>query len=135
MAHAAAALGAQRLFVVHGHDGLDEITTTTPTSVAEVRDGAVRTYEIHPAEVGLPVARPSDLAGGDPQQNAAIVREILHGAPGPRRDIVLLNAAAGIVAGGVAPDLRAGIAAAADAIDSGRAAAKLAALAGATRAP
>jgi anthranilate phosphoribosyltransferase len=125
MANAAAALGAQHLFVVHGHDGLDEITTTTSTTVAEVKDGQVRTYELNPQDAGLPTAAPADLAGGDPQQNAQIVREILSGQKGPRRDIVLINAAAAIVAGQKAPDLKSGVTIAARAIDSGAALAKL----------
>jgi anthranilate phosphoribosyltransferase len=134
MAQAAASLGAQRLFVVHGHDGLDEITTTAATTIAEVRNGEVDTYELNPHDVGLPMARPADLAGGDPSRNAEIVREILKGMKGPGRDIVLLNAAAAIVAGEKASDLRQGIAAASHAIDSGAAMGKLAALVDLTRA-
>lgn len=134
MARAAASLGAQRLFVVHGHDGLDEITTTTSTTVAEVRDGAVREYELHPRDAGLPTASPADLVGGDPAQNAEIIRDLLGGAPGPKRDIVLLNAAAAIVSSGRAADLREGVAAAAAAVDSGAARRKLEQLAAMTRA-
>ena len=133
MAHAAAALGAQRLFVVHGHDGLDEITTTTSSTVAEVHGDSVKVYEVHPADVGLPVAQPGDLAGGDALLNATLVRDVLQGAAGPRRDIVLLNAAAAIVAGGKADTLKAGVAVAAQAIDTGAAAAKLESLVAATQ--
>ena len=133
MAHAAAALGARRLFVVHGHDGLDEITTTAGTMVADVREGVVTSYEIHPADLGLPTARPEDLTGGDAQHNAGVIREILQGGRGPKRDIVLANAAAAIVAGGRADQLRSGLAVAAESIDSGAAAAKLESLVAATQ--
>jgi anthranilate phosphoribosyltransferase len=125
LANAAAALGAEHLFVVHGHDGLDEITTTTSTSIAEVRDGKVKSYDLHPRDVGLPTAKPADLAGGDAQTNAGIVREILDGGKGPRRDIVLLNAAAAIVAGKKAKDIAEGLRVAAQSIDSGAARSKL----------
>ncbi|MFH0909788.1 MAG: anthranilate phosphoribosyltransferase [bacterium] len=125
LAHAALALGAKHLFVVHGHDGLDEITTTAATSVAEVRDGEVTTYEIHPHDFGLATSVAKDLAGGDPKENAVIVRDVLSGAKGPRRDIVLINAAAAIVAGQKAENLNQGIELAAASIDSGAAARKL----------
>ncbi|MFH0909516.1 MAG: anthranilate phosphoribosyltransferase [bacterium] len=125
LAEAAAALGAKRLFVVHGLDGLDEITTTAPTRVAEVHDGVVTTYEIKPGDFGIPTASKTDLAGGEAAENAELIRKILSGEKGPRRDIVLLNAAAAIVAGQKAKDLKEGIAAAAQAIDSGAAKQKL----------
>jgi anthranilate phosphoribosyltransferase len=125
MARAAAALGVERLFVVHGHDGLDEITTTTSTSVAEVRDGQVREYELHPDAFGLPLSQPADLAGGDPAGNAELVRRLLDGEKGPRRDIVLVNAAAAIIAGSGAADWKEGIEKAARSIDSGSARQKL----------
>jgi anthranilate phosphoribosyltransferase len=128
MAAAAAALGALHLFVVHGEDGLDELTTTGPSRVAEVRDGRVAESIIQPRDAGLPQAAPGDLVGGGPEENAAILRAVLAGAAGPPRDIVLLNAAAAIVAGGRAADLREGVALAARAIDSGAARQKLAAL-------
>jgi len=128
VAHAAAELGAERLFVVHGHDGLDEITLTDRTAVAEVAAGRVRLFEWSPEEVGLPRCRPEDLKGGSPEENAALTRAILDGAAGPRRDIVLLNAAAAILAAGRAGDLREGVALAAAAIDDGRARGKLNAL-------
>ena len=92
-------LGSQRAFVVHGLDGLDELSTLGRTRVTELRNGAIRTYELTPAEVGLPVARAEDLKPeSDPQGNAELVRSVLAGQPGPRRDIVLLNAAAALVA-------------------------------------
>ncbi|MCX6998382.1 MAG: anthranilate phosphoribosyltransferase [Kiritimatiellaeota bacterium] len=134
LARAAAELGAQHLFVVHGRDGLDEITTTAPTLIAEVVAGAVREYELDPRELGLPRRASADLAGGDPGANAAIIRDILAGAPGPRREIVLLNAAAVLVAGQKARDLKEGLAAAAEAIASGAARQKLEALVTLTRA-
>jgi anthranilate phosphoribosyltransferase len=125
VANAAAALGAKHLFVVHGHDGLDEITTTTKTSVAEVKDGQVRSFEIAPGDFNLPASTAADLAGGDPATNAAIVYEVLGGEEGPKRDIVLLNAAAAIVAGQKAADIKEGLEKAAEAIDSGAARRKL----------
>jgi anthranilate phosphoribosyltransferase len=128
LAEALAALGAQHMFVVHGLDGLDEITTTTGTLVAEIAHGHVRPYEIHPRDVGLAAAQTADLVGGDPAENAAIIRGILAGERGPRRDIVLLNAAAVIYTAGRAHDLKEGVAVAAAALDSGAARQKLAAL-------
>jgi anthranilate phosphoribosyltransferase len=125
LAEAAAALGAKRLFVVHGFDGLDEITTTAPTCVADVDDGVVTTYEIKPADFGIPMATRKCLEGGDAAENAELIRKILAGEGGPRRDIVLMNAAAAIVAGQQAKDLKGGIAAAAYSIDSGAARQKL----------
>ena len=125
IAEALARLGLRRAFVVHGEDGLDEITTTGATTVAEVRDGKVALSKVKAADFGLPEARPADLAGGDVEANTAIVREILEGRPGPRRDIVVANAAAALVAAGRAENFRAGAEAAADAIDSGEAAKRL----------
>ena len=123
-----ATLGAERAYVVHGADGLDEMTLTGPTKVSELKDGSVSTYRVSPGEVGLGQARADALKGGDADSNAAITLSVLKGAEGPARDIVLLNAAAAIVAGGKASDLREGVQAAAEAIDSGRAMAKLEAL-------
>ena len=114
-------LGAERAWVVHGGDGLDELTTTGPSLVAEWRDGKVATFEVTPEAAGLPRARPEDLKGGDAAVNAAALTALLDGAPGPYRDIVLLNAAAALVVAGKAADLKAGVAAAADAVDSRRA--------------
>ena len=125
LAKAAATLGAKRLFVVHGLDGLDEITTTAPTHVAEVKDGVVTTYEIKPDDFGIPTASRKDLAGGEASENAEFIRKILSGEKGPRRNIVLLNAAAAIVAGGKAKDFKEGIAIAAKSIDSSAAKQKL----------
>jgi anthranilate phosphoribosyltransferase len=119
-------LGSRRAFVVHGMDGLDELSTLGRTRVTELQDGAVRTYELTPDEVGLPVATAADLASaGSSDGNASLAREVLEGRPGPRRDIVLLNAAAALVAGGAAGSLHEGIQQAAKSIDSGAAAARL----------
>ena len=118
-------LDSQRAFVVHGGDGLDEITTTTTTQVSELVEGEVNTYILDPRELGIPAAQPSDLKGGTPEENADMTLSILGGDKGPKRDIVLLNAAAAIVAGGKATDIAAGLAVAAESIDSGRALEKL----------
>jgi anthranilate phosphoribosyltransferase len=114
-------LGSKRVFAVHGHDGMDEITVTTTTRVSELRDGNIRTYDLDPLGFVDTPARPEDLRGGDPAANAAITRAVLEGTKGPRRDIVCLNAAAGIVAGGKATDLREGFAMAGRSIDEGHA--------------
>jgi anthranilate phosphoribosyltransferase len=117
-------LGTARAMVVHG-DGLDEITTTGETDVAELSGDAIRTYRIHPRTFGIPVASHADLAGGDATANARLLREILGGERGPMRDIVLLNAAAAIHLSGKNRDLHEGIRVAAISIDSGAALAKL----------
>ena len=114
--------GSRRVWVVHGSDGLDEMTTTGPTSVAELRDGTVRLFEVTPEEAGLPRAAAADLRGGDPAHNAAALRAVLAGARTPYRDIALLNAAGALVVAGRAETLREGCEAAARAIDEGRAA-------------
>jgi anthranilate phosphoribosyltransferase len=129
IAGALAALGLPHGFVVHGSDGLDEITTTGPTLVFEIRDGRVERRTVHPDDFGVAVAPGSALAGGDKGANAAIAREVLAGCPGPRRDIVLVNASAGLVAAGKAPTFRDAMALAAASIDSGAARGKVAALA------
>ncbi|MBM4149303.1 MAG: anthranilate phosphoribosyltransferase [Lentisphaerae bacterium] len=116
------ALGSRRAFVVHGHDGMDEITTTTATRMSELRDGRVLTYEFDPLPLIENYAEASGLAGGDTAENAGITRSVLAGEAGAARDIVRLNAAAAIVAGGKAADIREGWLAAGEAIDSGRAA-------------
>ena len=121
-------LGVKRAFVVHGSDGLDEITTTGPTKLAEVRGGAVSVREVTPDDFGAPRATAADLSGGGREANAAALQAILQGEKGPRRDIVLANAAAALVAAGRAADFRGGAARAAEAIDSGAAARKLDAL-------
>ncbi|GAU69860.1 anthranilate phosphoribosyltransferase [Streptomyces sp. NBRC 110611] len=121
-------LGSARALVVHGSDGLDEVTTTGPTYVAELADGAVKTFEITPAEAGIPLARPEDLRGGDPAHNAAALRGVLEGVRGPYRDIAVLNAAAALVAARRAGDFRQAAELAAASIDSGEARSRLAAL-------
>jgi anthranilate phosphoribosyltransferase len=119
-------LGSRRAFVVHGLDGLDELSTLGITRVTELRDGSIRTYELTPEEVGLPPAMPEDLRpDSDLSRNADLVRGVLAGHPGPRRDIVLLNAAAALVAGGAAHSLIEGIQLAAASIDSGAAAERM----------
>jgi anthranilate phosphoribosyltransferase len=118
-------LGADRAYVVHGMDGLDEITITDRTKVSEFRDGGVNDYFIHPSDFDLPAGKKEDLLGGDAKANAAITVEVLKGQIGPRRDVVLLNAAAGLAASGKAKDLRDGIRLAAESIDSGAAMKKL----------
>ncbi|MEE8444855.1 MAG: anthranilate phosphoribosyltransferase, partial [Alphaproteobacteria bacterium] len=101
-------LGAERAWVVHGGDGLDELTTTGPSFVAEYKDGAVSTFEVSPADAGLPKAKPEDLKGGAPVDNAAALREVLAGKAGAYRDIVVFNAAASLVVAGKAGDLMEG---------------------------
>ncbi|MDA0206131.1 MAG: anthranilate phosphoribosyltransferase [Acidobacteria bacterium] len=122
MAEALARLGVGHAFVVHGQDGLDEITTTAPTKAAEVLDGSITEKTVTAeADFGLPAARPEDLAGGDRQECALILQRILEGQSGPQRDIVLANAAAALVAAGKAKDFRAGVALSSESIDSGAA--------------
>jgi len=121
LARALGLLGSERAWVVHGADGLDELSTTGYTKVSETRNGAVRTFYLHPAEVGLAKANPADLAGGDAAENARIAREVLAGDAGPRRDIVLFNAGAALLVAGAAPSISEGIARAAEAIDTGAA--------------
>ncbi len=112
---------AQAAWVVHGSDGLDEITTTGPTFVASVLDGDLRSFEIAPEDAGIKRSSPQDLKGGDPDYNAAAMRELLDGGHGPYRDIVLLNAAAAFIVAGKDGDLQLGVKRAADQIDSGAA--------------
>lgn len=121
-------LGLRRAMVVHGSDGLDEITITGPTRIAEVRDGSVRSYEVTPEEFGMSRSSLDDIAGGDATENAEIIRDVLSGKKSARRDVVLLNAAAALVAAGKADNLAEGLRLAAKSIDSGAAAAKLSAL-------
>jgi anthranilate phosphoribosyltransferase len=125
MAHALAELDTERVFVVHGRDGLDEITTTGATDVWDVYGNRVERHVWTPECFGMPQSGPESLMGGDAKCNAEIARRILAGQAGPMRDIVLMNAAAGLVAAGIAADLREGIHAAARAVDSGAAAGKL----------
>jgi len=114
-------LGSQAVWIVHGCDGLDEITTTGPTRVAALSGGEISEFEVTPEAAGLPRARPEDLRGGDPEHNAAALRAVLEGAPGAYRDIALLNAAGALVVAGRAKDLREGAQIAAEAIASGAA--------------
>jgi anthranilate phosphoribosyltransferase len=116
------ARGAERALVVHGHDGLDELTTLTTSSVIELRDGELRTYTVDPVALGVAHDDSSAVRGGDTAANVELTRRVLDGERIGHRDLVLLNAAAGLVAAGVADDLAAGIEAGADAIDQGRAA-------------
>jgi len=125
LARVLAELGTVRAFVVHGADNLDEISSTGESRISEVREGTVRSYTVRPEDFGLPRATIDDLQGGDRQQNAQIIRGVLDGEPGPRRDIVLMNAAAALVAGGRGRDLKEGAALAAQSIDSGAARNKL----------
>lgn len=133
LAEALSMLGLHRALVVHGLDGLDEITITGPTRIAEARDGTVRTYEVDPEEFGIKRAKLADISGGDAAENAAIVREVLSGKKSARRDVVLLNGAAALVAAGRVDHLADGILLAAKSVDSGAAAEKLAALASFTK--
>ncbi|MBI2369917.1 MAG: anthranilate phosphoribosyltransferase [Deltaproteobacteria bacterium] len=118
-------LGVARALVVHGADGLDELSNTGPSKISEVRDGEVKTYVVTPEELGLPRATLAELQGGDVKENAEIILSILRGAPGPKRDIVLMNAAAALMAAGTAAALQEGVRLAADSIDTGAAMEKL----------
>jgi anthranilate phosphoribosyltransferase len=115
-------LGSERAWVVHGSDGLDELTTTGITRVAELNAGAISVFEVTPEDAGLPRATLAQLKGGDAQANAAAIRDVLGGEPGPFRDIVLLNAAAALIVGGKAASLREGVERASRSIDTGAAA-------------
>lgn len=128
------ALGAERAWVVHGADGLDELSTTGHTKVSEVRGGAVHTFYVHPADFGLAKAPAGALAGGDAAVNADIVTRVLAGEPGPARDVVLLNAGAALMVAGEAGSVREGIARGAEAIDAGNARRTLERLVAASRA-
>jgi anthranilate phosphoribosyltransferase len=119
------ALGSEHVWVVHGSDGLDEITTTGATAVAELKDGKIRTFEVKPEDAGLPRAKPADLKGADGKHNAAALRAVLEGKPGPYRDIAILNAAAALVVAGKANTLAEGAKLAAQSIDGGAAKARL----------
>jgi anthranilate phosphoribosyltransferase len=128
-ANALKLLGAKRAFVVHGHDGLDEISVCDATRVSELNDGMIRTYDIAPEQFFGKPADPEELRGGTPVENAAITRAILSGdEQGPKRDVVVLNASAALVAAGLAPDLNSGIQLAKESIDGGAALQKLEAL-------
>ena len=125
LAEALSMLGLHRALVVHGLDGLDEITITGPTRIAEVREGTVHTYEVTPEEFGMNRGTLDDISGGDAAANADIIREILAGKRSSRRDVVLLNAAAALVAAGRADRLADALPLALKSIDSGAAASKL----------
>ncbi len=125
LAHASARLGIERAFVVHGSDGLDEITITGSTTVFQVDEGRVQKGRWTPADFGIDHAGLEDLKGGDPETNADIVRSVLEGEPGPRRNIVIANAAAALFVAGRAPDLKSAVSLAAESIDSGNARRKL----------
>jgi anthranilate phosphoribosyltransferase len=118
-------LGTKRAFVVHGHDGLDEISICAPTRISELRDGMIRTYDISPEKFFGKAAAPLDLMGGTAEENADITRRILSGEKGPRRDVVLINAAAALMSTGMADTFEGGIEMAATAIDDGKAEEKL----------
>jgi anthranilate phosphoribosyltransferase len=118
-------LGAEKAWVVHGSDGLDELTTTGPSFVASLEDGKVRTFEVGPADAGLAIAKPADLKGGDGDYNAKAMSAMLAGEPSAFRDIVILSAAAALIVADRASDLKQGAALAAAAIDDGKARAAL----------
>jgi anthranilate phosphoribosyltransferase len=125
MAGVLAARGAERALIVHGDDGLDELTISTTSRVVELREGEVTSYEVDPLALGIERAPRESLVGGDPGTNAALARRVLDGEHGPHRDIVTLNAGAGLVAAGIVDDLTAGIEAARASLDDGRAATAL----------
>src|SRR6185437_8659080 len=133
MAEALALLGSHHALVVHGEDGVDEVSICAPTRVSEVRDGEIRSYSIAPEDFGFTRGTPEAIQGGDAAANAAISRSVLSGADGPRREVVLMNAAAALVASDLADDLADGVRLAAQAIDSGAAAERLEKLASVTR--
>ena len=125
VARSLALLGAERAWVVHGADGLDEISTGGYTKVSECRDGEVNTFYLHPADIGLTKSAPDALRGGNAEDNARIARAVLAGEPGPQRDVVVLNAAAALLIAGMVRRIQDGQALAAAAIDNGKAAAVL----------
>jgi anthranilate phosphoribosyltransferase len=130
IAGALADLGLRRGFVVHGSDGLDEITTTGPTLAFSIAEGRVERLTLTPEDFGVPAATPEDLKGGDVARNAEVARAVLAGRPGPQRDVVLVNASAALVAAGKAASFSEGVLLAARSIDTGAAWRKVEALAG-----
>jgi anthranilate phosphoribosyltransferase len=118
-------LGAQSIWVVHGSDGLDEITTSGPTSVAALENGAIRTFDVTPEDAGVKRSKPETLRGGDAEHNAKALLDVLQGKDGAFRDVAILNAAAALIVAGKAKDLKAGAALAAKSIDSGEAEGRL----------
>lgn len=127
-AHALKLLGTKRAFVVHGHDGLDEISICAPTRISELKDGQISTYDIMPEQFFDQAADPENLVGGSPKENAEITKQILNGKKGPKRDIILINTSAALVAAGKAENFKDGIQQAANTIDTGEALSKLNAL-------
>ena len=125
LAHVLKNLGCERAYVVHGSDGLDEITTAGPTSVATLENGQVKSFEIAPEDVGLPKAKPESLRGGDAEANAAALLSVLKGTKGPFRDVAVFNAAAALVVAGRAENLKDGVAVATKSLDSGEAEGRL----------
>ena len=125
LAKVLAALGTEKAWVVHGSDGLDEITTTAPTHVAELANGKIRTFDISPADAGLKQSTPDDLKGGEASHNAEALRAVLDGKAGPFRDVAIFNAAATLIVAGKADNLKDAAALAAKSIDSGAAKARL----------
>ena len=117
-------LGLDRAMVVHGNDGLDEITTTTTTTVCEVKDGKITKYILDPEKLGIKKATLKDIAGGEPRENAKIILSVLQGEEGPRKDIVVLNAAAALYVAKIVDSLEDGVKMANDLITSGKAYAK-----------
>ncbi len=135
MAHVLKNLGSECVWVVHGSDGLDEITICGPTSVAALEHGKIRTFEIRPEDAGLQRAKPETLRGGDADHNAAALLAVLTGTPGPFRDVAIINAAAALVVAGKAKDLKEGAGLAAKSIDSGAAKQRLEKLIAVSNAP
>ena len=125
MAQVLKALGAEAAWVAHGSDGLDEITTSGPTHIAALENGAVRTFEVNPEDIGIAKSKPEALRGGDAESNAAALRTVLKGTKGPYRDIAVLNAAAALIVAGKVKDLKEGAAMAAKSLDSGEAEGRL----------
>jgi anthranilate phosphoribosyltransferase len=114
-------LGTEHAWVVHGSDGLDEITVTGPTEICELKDHRIRRFQVSPGDIGLSMSSAAEIRGGDPASNAAAIRDLLDGGKGAYRDIVIMNAAAALVVADAAPDFARGASMAAVAIDSGRA--------------
>ena len=125
MAQVLRLLGSRHALVVHGEDGMDEVSIAAPTQVWELKDDAIQSYTIAPEDAGLSRASPDAIRGGTAEENAAAMERVLSGELGAHRDVVVLNAAAALVAGDAAQDLASGASLAAEAIDSGRALAKL----------
>jgi anthranilate phosphoribosyltransferase len=135
LAEVLGALGTRRALVVHGADGLDEISVTSESKITELREGGITTYAVRPEDFGLTRASLKEIQGGDAEENARIILEVLQGTPGPRRDIVLMNAAAALVASSKVESFQEGIAAATESIESGKARAKLQSLIEFTNSP